>query len=601
MRKLYLFFFLCIMSLTVYATTTDELITQAHSLKLSKSRYWHLLMHAPKDESQIDEDAFFIAQDGKNDLASELDTTLLHFNEDANRSDDSVFCRFPARRAWLEQELNVTFGQGECHAYDTLVAKMDPQKVTLVFPTAHINSPASMFGHTFLRIDSSMESKLMSYAINYAAQTDETNGIIFAYKGLFGGYFGFYSMLPYYEKLKEYRDSESRDVWEYDLNLTPDEVMVMVRHIWELQRINSWYFFFDENCSYHMLWLAEIARPSVHLRDHFFYAVIPPETVRAFESEGLVGSKHFRPSKRTKLLGYEQQLDVQNIGLVKALSEGEMPDAKVFKDSMGITQQQLILEAAAEMVEYQYIEGKLSKEVYAKRYHDLLTKRASLGQGEVLPIAPKSNPDTAHHAARVSVAQGWLDQRSPLLIGWRPAFHDLSEDDTGHLSGAQIEFLDIQAGIDHNKLSLEKLTVLSLASITPISHFFKPFSWRMKTGWDRNYGKDNLSFVTRIGAGASIGDDKLFGYLLTEPEVRLGFNTDIGIGVTMGASVSWNYRMKTLVEIGRVAYMDAVSRANGSISHLWQWNSWGNVFARWDVAHQENDESQISVGTNLYF
>lgn len=590
-------FLLCALSLSIWSATTDELIAHAHSLKLSQTRYWHLLMHSPKDESEIDDEAFFIAQDGKNNLAAELDETIRHLNEDTNRSDESLFCRFPARRAWLEHELNASFGVGECHAYDALVAKMDPQKVTLVFPTAHINSPASMFGHTFLRIDSSMESKLMSYAINYAAQTDETNGITFAYKGLFGGYLGFYSMLPYYEKLKEYRDSESRDVWEYDLNLTPDEVMAMVRHIWELQRINSWYFFFDENCSYHMLWLAEIARPSVRLRDHFTYHVIPPQTVRAFEEEGLVSTKHFRPSKRTKLLAYEQQLTPSLIQEVKALASGELkPQEKVFTFD-----DRYALEAAAELVEYDYIEGRITKEVYAKRYHELLTKRAMLGQGEILSIAPKSNPDTAHHAARVSVAQGWFHQRSPLLIGWRPAFHDLSEDDTGHLGGAQIEFLDAQAGIDHDKLSLEKLTVLSLASITPVSPFFKPFSWRMKSGWDREYGTDRLSFVTRVGAGAAIGDDRVFGYFLSEPEVRLGFNADIGIGFTAGCGLNWGYRMKTLIEGGKIFYLDASPRERGSISHLWQWGSSGNLFARWDVANQEKREIRLSLGVNVYF
>lgn len=588
---------LCALSLSIWSATTDELIAQAHSLKLSQTRYWHLLMHSPQDESEIDDDAFFMAQDGKYNLASELDATIRHLNEDSNRSDESLFCRFPARRAWLEYELNVSFGEGECYAYDALVEKMDPQKVTLVFPTAHINSPASMFGHTFLRIDSSMDSKLMSYAINYAAQTDETNGVTFAYKGLFGGYYGFYSMLPYYEKLKEYRDSESRDVWEYDLNLTHDEVMAMVRHIWELQRINSWYFFFDENCSYHMLWLAEIARPSVRLRDHFTYHVIPPQTVRAFEEEGLVETKHFRPSKRTKLLAYEQQMTPASIQGAKALASG---DTKVH-ENVFTSEDRYTLEAAAELVEYDYIEGKTTKEVYAKRYHELLIKRADLGQGEILPIAPKSNPDTAHHAARISVAQGWFDQRSPLLIGWRPAFHDLSEDDTGHLSGAQIEFLDVQAGIDHDKLSLEKLTVLSLASITPVSHFFKPFSWRMKSGWDREYGTDRLSFVTRVGAGAAMGDDKVFGYFLSEPEVRFGFNADIGIGFTTGCGLNWGYRMKTLMEVGEIFYWDAPSRERGSISHLWQWGSFGNVFGRWDITDQEKRESRISMGMNLYF
>ena len=126
----------------------------------------------------ITDPAFFLAPNGKTDLLSELEATITHLNGDTNRSNESIFCRFPARRAWLEKELNTSFGVGECSEYETLLNKLDPQKVTLVFPSAHINSPASMFGHTFLRIDSSMESKLMSYAVNYAAHTEETNGLV---------------------------------------------------------------------------------------------------------------------------------------------------------------------------------------------------------------------------------------------------------------------------------------------------------------------------------------------------------------------------------------------------------------------------------------
>ncbi len=594
-------FLLCALSLSLFATTTDELIAQAHAKHLSKTRYWHLLMHAPKEESEIDDDAFFLSKDGKQNLSSELDSTIQRLNEDTNRNNESIFCRFPARRAWLEKELNTSFGEAECSEYEALVAKMDPQRVTLVFPSAHINSPASMFGHTFLRIDSSMESKLMSYAINYAAQTDETSGLTFAYKGLLGGYYGYYSMLPYYEKLKEYRDSESRDVWEYDLNLTHDEVMAMVRHIWELQHIHSWYYFFDENCSYHMLWLSEIARPSVHLRDHFFYYVIPPDTVRVFEEEGMVEKKYFRPSKRTKLLAYEVHLSPQGLRAVKSLSGGEM-DVSAF-NTMKVSDQEhrYILEAAAELVEYDYIEGKLSKEVYTTRYHSLLSARAGLGLGDTLSVPSKSNPDMAHHSARLSFSQGWFDDRTPMLLGIRPSFHDLSEDDTGHLSGAQIEFLDTLIGMDNEKVTLEKLTILSLASITPVTHFFKPFSWRMKSGWDRDYGPDRLSFVTRVGAGASIGDDQFFAYLLSEPEVRLGFNADIGLGFSGGVAMQWNRRMKTHLEAGYIFYLDGSDQSRISISHLWQWNPYSALSGSFEALEQGYHEERFKLGLNLYF
>lgn len=595
------FFLLCALSLSLHAVMTDKLIAQAHAKHLSDQRYWHLLMHSPHDESEIDDSAFFLSSEGKQNLSSELDATIRHFNEDTNRTNESVFCRFPARRAWLEHELNTSFGEGECNEYDALVAKMDPQKVTLVFPSAHINSPASMFGHTFLRIDSSMESKMMSYAINYAAHTDDTNGLLFAYKGLFGGYYGYYSMLPYYEKLKEYRDSESRDVWEYDLNLTHDEVMAMVRHIWELQRINSWYYFFDENCSYHMLWLTEIARPSVHLRDHFWYYIIPPETVYAFEDENLVVDKHYRPSKRTKLLSYEAQLSSEGIRAVLNLASGDMKsdDSELLRFSD--QERRYIFEAAAELIEYRYIEGKLSKETYALRYHSFLSERAHLGGGAPITIEKKPNPDTAHRAARIVLGKEWMENRSPFLIGWRPAFHDIGEDDTGHLFGAQIEFLDAVVGVEEEKVTPEKLTVLSLASIAPVSHFFKPFSWRMKSGWDRDYGDDHLSFVTRVGAGASVGNEYMYGYVLSEPEVRLGSNADIGLGFTAGVALNWGNRMKTFSEMGHVFYLDNHDQSRFCFSHLWQWNGHFAVNAKYERIEQRYDEDRYTLGVNFYF
>src|SRR5690606_8833678 len=155
---------------------------------------------------------------------------------------NSTTCKFHAIKDWHKNELGIIdFPKDECKKYNTIIKRLNPKSVTLVFPSAHINSPASMFGHTFLRINSQYDSKLLSYAVNYAADAnpDKENGVVFAIKGLFGGYFGKYSLLPYYDKLKEYRDSEQRDIWEYDLDLTQEETLKMVRHIWELNDTHS--------------------------------------------------------------------------------------------------------------------------------------------------------------------------------------------------------------------------------------------------------------------------------------------------------------------------------------------------------------------------
>ena len=75
-----------------------------------------------------------------------------------------------------------------------------------------------MYGHTLLRMDAADQderTRLLAYTINFAAGTEETSGFMYVLKGLFGGYPGVFSMLPYYLKVREYSDLEHRDLWEY--------------------------------------------------------------------------------------------------------------------------------------------------------------------------------------------------------------------------------------------------------------------------------------------------------------------------------------------------------------------------------------------------
>jgi len=244
-----------------------------------EERYWSLLLHFDGEKSEIEDPAFFISPNGRFSKKDELLATLETLYNETRFDDNSTACRFPARKRWLEERLGLKgLPQVECREYEEILERVDPVSATLVFPSAHINSPASMFGHTFLRINSSYNSRLLSYAVNYAADADPSkeNGVIFAIKGLFGGYYGRYSLLPYYDKLKEYRDTENRDIWEYDLDLDRNETLRMFEHIWEVKDVRSSYYFFTDNCSYEMLWLIEAARPNLHLRDHFLFGVYKP-------------------------------------------------------------------------------------------------------------------------------------------------------------------------------------------------------------------------------------------------------------------------------------------------------------------------------------
>lgn len=575
---------------------------------LSDSRYWNILLHVNNGVSEIDDERFFFAKDGKTNAKNELDATLEALLNEQRFDDNSSACRFPARKRWLEEQLGINdFPHVECKEYDSIVKRLKPKSVTLVFPAAHINSPASMFGHTFLRINSAYNSKLLSYAVNYAADADPSkeNAMLFAVKGLFGGYFGKYSLLPYYEKLKEYRDSEQRDIWEYDLDLSSDETLRMVEHIWELNDTHSFYYFFTENCSYNMLWFLEVARPSLHLREYFSYQVIPLETAHAVKSEGIVSGEFYRPSKRTKLLKYEELIQDEHIPLVEALLSKDMQTAELIDSNISKQQKMYVLEASIELLEYRYSKSQIEKEEYLKLFHDLSSSRASLGQGELLDIRTPPNPIRSHRAIRATAGIGSREGNSALFFGIRPAYHDLEDSGYGFLRGTQIEFLDFEASRSNDKTRVEKATILSIVSLAQRSKFFDNLSWRTKFGWDRESLEDSANFLATVGGGLSWGNKAGYVYIMADPMLYFDNGAKAAIGTSIGAVYNGYERGNTNIELTRRFY-DHQSQYLFSASQNIRVSQ--NVQLKLSYDYKERDESlqrtlerDVKLYLNYYF
>ena len=509
-------------------------------------------------ESEIDDSSFFFSESGKTNAKDELDATLDAFFNEERFDDNSSACLFPARKAWLAEKLSIDdFPVVECREYDDTLKRLNPKSATLVFPAAHINSPASMFGHTFLRINSAYESRLLSYAINYAADAnpDDTNAAAFAVKGLFGGYFGKYSLLPYYEKLKEYRDTEQRDIWEYDLNLNEEEVLKMTQHIWELNGTQSDYYFFTENCSYNMLWLIELARPSVHLREYFHYEVIPLETVHAAKAEGLISEIHYRASKRSILLKYDELLEDEYLGLPRKLVDKEIKLQDIVSDdTIPLQQKQYILEASIEFLEYSFSKNDMDKEEYIEFFHNLSKERASLGKGERLHIETPQDPIESHRAIRVTTGIGSRDGEAIGFLGIRPAYHDLEDSNYGFLRGTQIEFLNIELSYSEDELELEDATIISIVSLAQRSEFFDSFSWRTKFGWDRNYLDAETNFIATLGAGFSWGNELAYTYIMIDPLFYAADEFSAAVGGSVGLVFDKYDFMSTNIEVTRRYY-----------------------------------------------
>ena len=96
--------------------------------------------------------------------------------------------------------------------------ELDAESATLVFASAYLNNPASLFGHTLLRLDrrgQTESTRLLAYAINYVADDSHSGLLMYAIDGIAGGFKGQFVVQPYDSLVRTYRDLESRDLIYY--------------------------------------------------------------------------------------------------------------------------------------------------------------------------------------------------------------------------------------------------------------------------------------------------------------------------------------------------------------------------------------------------
>ncbi len=499
----------------------QQLLQQARKQQLAQRSEWVNLLHfkpyplRPGGRSLADDPTFFNALDGKADPSAELEATLAAFFSETQETDkqQNPQCSFIARYQWLKQELkfdSTRLPEQPCKRFNEWRDMLNPHEVTLVFPAAYLNNPASMYGHTLLRIDARDQdenTRLLAYAIGYAAATDETNGLTFAVKGLMGGYPGSYSIQPYYLKVREYNDIENRDVWEYRLTLTPAEIDRLLEHVWELGPVRFDYYFFDENCAYNLLSLLEVARPGLELTDRFRWWAIPSDTVRAVvEQPGLLHNATFRPSNATVIKQRMAQLNGQQLKLAQDLTEGRLrPDDDPIKRATPQQQAQL-LELSYDYLAYLRARKGDWPEA-GKRSRDLLLARSRLEVPDMTPkiTAPGTRPDQGHNTSRVGVAWGVRDDQHYQEVVMRPSYHDQNDPEGGYTRGAQIQFFNLALRHYENAggVRVEEFTPIDIYSLAPSNDYFQPVSWKINAGWTRKrFSADNEPLVARVNGGA---------------------------------------------------------------------------------------------------
>jgi len=576
----------------IKADSLDEIIARANELQLAKNFAWLNLLHFKSTllgarESQVDDDEFFLAEQGAHDAQAELEASLHGFF--SNKASAHPRCLFPH---WLNEKLNLDdyLPAMHCAPFEEWRKDFDAQSVTLLFPGMDLDNPASMFGHTYIRFDRADHNHLLSYTLSYAAAYEESDSILtYSWNGITGGYPGEFFMPAFFETLKKYNEIEQRDIWEYPLNLNQHEIDQLIRHLWEMKGVDFDYFFFRENCSYQLLAMIDVAREDINMSidAHPFYAE-PIDTVRDIKKAGLITGEHYRPSAHNRIAQMSQQVgeEASQVAFSIVENSNEKNKRSIVKviASFSKLQQAQILQLTDELLTQH---ENLSENEKALQLTILsLRSEVPVTQKEIEFKYTATPPEHAHKTARWHIALGEHETKNNngltesnvfYEFSFRPAFHDLIDVQTGVTKGAAINSLEAKFRWYKDKqiLKFESLNFFSLQSIVPVKPWItsasKKVSFKIKQR-DINESKRKTEFETYYAMGYATDIKSVLLYALARGQFEYSPELKNNHALYLGADTGLLWQFKNEVIAGQMElnyqWLPQLSGEEGDVQKL---------------------------------
>jgi hypothetical protein len=572
----------------------------AGEAKLAQSAEWHKinLYHAALTgvKSRVDDPSFFMAADGKYDPRAELESTIRGAYDDgmAENSRQPKLCRWVARYQYLSRSMQVLgfdYVPPHCESFERWKSGLAKDNVSLIFASIFLNSPASMYGHNFLRFDSAKPgefNRLNDTTIGYTVNSQGDFGAVFLARSLAGGFQGNFVSVPYFMKVREYADLENRDLWEYQTDLVPSEIEKMQAFIWQHSFTYMDYYFFDDNCALMLLATLEAGRPSLNLIQDSKPWFIPLDSVKVIQQAGLVAKKRYRPSQYSTLIANVERAPVsvreQAVALAESMQADNVPVLATAPE------QAQMLDLALGVVEYKRNQATSAEEAepYNRFQLKLSNVRSRVEVENSYPPAPtpRESPDEGHGSFRAGVIAGRVGNMNYAQINLRSSYHDSLDPQAGFFPGSSSKIGDLYLRLNDKQIRFERLDLFDVFMPSVRTAWYRPPTIKANISIRRDVQKnDALSpAALRIELGAGEGfrvSEHAQVYLLGDSVMRLSKNSSLAVGPVAG----WLWQSQSTWRAE--ANMGAFWRAAGELKNSALYRVSGGM--AWDVANNQNN------------
>lgn len=539
---------------TAQQANIDTMLRLVRQAQLGQSAQWHKINQYHPTlggvKSRVDDPSYFLGANGKRDPQAELDATIRAAYDEgmAEQSRQPKLCRWVARYQYLNRSmkaLGFDYPAPLCEGFERWKSGMARDHVSMIFASIYLNSPASMYGHIFMRFDSAKSgefNRLGDTTVGYTVNSGGDFGPLFLAQSLAGGFPGNFVSVPYFMKVREYADLENRDLWEYQTDFTPEEIDKMHAFIWEQSFTYVDYYFADDNCALILLATLEAGRPDLNLIASAKPWLAPLDTVKVLRNAGVVTKKRYRPSQYSTLISNVERAPKEVREQAVTLAHSMLlPEVVLGKNAQ---EQAQILDLALGVLEYERNQKNSEQESIpiGQFQLKLATLRSKVDTAATYQPAPtpRQSPDEGHDSFRVGMTLGQVDGVQYGQLNTRLVYHDSLDPDAGFSPGVSSKIGDLYLRFNDKQIRFERLDLFEVFLPSVRTAWYRPLTIKANISVRREMQHNDALAPTvfRIELGAGEGyriSEHSQMYVIADTITRLrGGASSLAVGPVAG-------------------------------------------------------------------
>ena len=485
----------------------------------------YYVQYKGKWTSEIQNPDFFVAPDGFQNPESEfIEFRTIVLKAASDRVMREKACLYPARLSFLETILSLNF---TCE--NTRIGTVGEVKsVSLIFANGYFGNPASYYGHVLLKLNSNEIAThtrgLLDTSVNYGARIpDNTNAFKYIFKGVFGFYRGRYQKNNFFINNVQYADNESRDIWIYDLNLSPTQSMKLHKRMVELERAEFKYYFFGDNCAHKIGDIIEQIS-NVDLNINKMPWMMPIQLINSVSSAQidnhlpLVSDIRYFPASHTQFLNRIQTMSKKELTALEAILDGiSLNDIDLDNTSYKsvLVAADLFLRRQLLEMENQKITDSLKIEQTKKIRQKILAELRSLRNIKESYRETSGMPPAPHTGGRNGSSIGFShishsEYGSAAEINFTPAYSDKLSPNIGKIHNSTLHMGKLVLIGDERNLRLKELTFFEVQNLktAQVKQRFEPGRvWQISVGLKRMGLNPSNLLIPFVNGGIGVDFD----------------------------------------------------------------------------------------------